>query len=189
MRKSVFISVVIPQIVLLLISITWITFFPKDNVIKFFKLDILHITLGIVIGFLLAFAGYLFYLFAKKTKIFYATVELFEDMLSPNFIETTVIDAILISIISGFCEEVFFRGLLAQKIGIIFSSIAFGLLHFPGVKFWIYGVWATCSGMLLCWLLNFTGSLFPPIATHAINNFIGLVLLINLAKERSSRKQ
>ena len=91
-----------------------------------------------------------------------------------------IVDLALISVTSGFCEEIFFRGLLQVKLGIILASIAFGMLHFPGLKYWFYVFWATASGIILGYLFIFTGSLWTPITAHAVNNFIGLMLLKNL---------
>ena len=83
---------------------------------------------------------------------------------------------------SGFNEEIFFRGLLFPRIGLILSSVAFGLLHFPGKKYWIYAVWATCSAALFAYLFFLSNSLWLPITAHATNNLIGMVLLTRMAK-------
>jgi len=81
------------------------------------------------------------------------------------------------SIASGFCEEIFFRGLLQPKLGIIIASIAFGLLHLPGLKYWFYAVWAAVSGAILGLLFIYSGSLWVPITAHAVNNIAGMMLL------------
>ena len=83
---------------------------------------------------------------------------------------------------SGFCEEIFFRGLLLPKIGIILSSLAFGLLHLPGRRFWIYALWASLSGALFGFLFLTFNSLWIPITAHATNNIIGMMLLKRLEK-------
>ena len=131
-RERIIWMVVTPQIVILLISIFWIYFFPKDNVSEHFNFSIKILLEGLLTGLGLALAGYGFYFFAKKTNKFYEAVELFEQVLSPTFKNLKLIDLFLLSFISGFNEEVFFRGLIFPKIGIILSSLAFGLLHFPG---------------------------------------------------------
>ena len=182
-REKTIWMVITPQIAMLLVSILWIFFFPKDNVLKFFNFSFRVLFEGLLTGFGLALAGYGFYFFAKKTKKFYEAVELFEQVLSPTFKNLKLIDLLLLSLIAGFNEEVFFRGLLFPRIGLILSSIAFGLLHFPGKKYWIYAVWATGSAALFAYLFFLSNSLWLPIIAHFTNNFIGMILLKGLTKK------
>lgn len=179
-REKLLWSVLIPQFILLTISIVWINISPEDNVFKYFTLNFKFLFMGIATGATLAAAGYVFYLFAKKTKKLYATVELFEQMLAPAYKNFYITDLIALSFISSFCEEVFFRGLVLPTFGIVLSSIAFGMLHLPGIKFWIYAVWATASGFILGGLFIMSNSLWVPITAHAINNIIGMILLTKL---------
>ena len=181
-REKTIWMVVTPQIGILLISIFWIYFFPKDNVSKYFNFSFRIIGEGFLTGAGLALAGYGFYFFAKKTKKFYEAVELFEQVLSPTFKNLKLIDLVLLSFISGFNEEVFFRGLLFPRIGLVLSSISFGLLHFPGKKYWIYAIWATASAALFAYLFFLSNSLWLPVTAHATNNLIGMILLTRMAK-------
>ena len=184
-RKLILWAVITPQIIMLSISALWILIFPKDNIMKYLKFTPVFFAKGFLVGAILGLAGYLFYIFAKKTKLFYEAVELFEVVLSPAFKNLQFLDLLILSSVSGFSEEVFFRGLLFPKIGIILSSIAFGIMHLPKKKFWIYAVWATGSGFLFAYLLKMTGSLWIPITAHAINNLIGMILLKNLTKSQN----
>ncbi len=179
-RFQIVSRLVIPQIILLTISILWMLIFPQDNILKYFNFNIQVVLIGLVAGSTLALLGNAFYHFAKKTGKFYEAVELFEQNLSPVIKILAPIDIILMSSISGFCEEVFFRGLLFKKVGIIISSIAFGLLHLPKPKFWIYAAWASGSGAILALLFFWTNSILTPIIAHVINNLIGMILLKRL---------
>ena len=181
-REKTIWMIVTPQIGILLISIFWIYFFPTDNVSKYLNFNFQIILEGFLTGLGLAMAGYGFYFFAKKTKKFYEAVELFEQVLSPTFKNLQFIDLFLLSFISGFNEEVFFRWLLFPRIGIVLSSLAFGLLHFPGKKYWVYAVWATLSAALFAYLFFLSNSLWLPITAHITNNLIGMVLLTRMAK-------
>lgn len=182
-RDKMISLVLFPQLILLIISILWIYLIPKDNIIQYLKFSSVAILEGFLTGFALAIAGFSFYKFAKKNKNLQHTVELFDELLAPAFKNFKVIDMILLSMTSGFIEEVFFRGLLFPKFGIIISSIAFGLLHLPGVKYWIYAVWATLSGALFCYLFHLTNSLWLPITAHTVNNLIGMILLKKIQKK------
>ncbi len=183
-RKKTLWMVITPQIALLLISTLWIFFFPKDNVSKYFNFSFLILLEGLLTGLGFALAGYGFYYFAKKTKKFYEAVELFEQVLSPTFKNLKLIDLVLLSFISGFNEEVFFRGLIFPKVGIILSSLAFGALHFPGKRYWIYAVWATGSAAVFAYLFFLSNSLWLPITAHFVNNLIGMILLTRLANKK-----
>ena len=183
-RKKTIQMILFPQIIMMLVSMLWIFFFPKDSVAKFFNLSFQVVFEGLLTGAGLALAGYGFYFFAKKTKKFYEAVELFEQVLSPAFKNLKLIDLFLLSFISGLNEEVFFRGLLFPKVGIILSSLAFGVLHFPGKKYWIYAVWATCSAALFAYLFSISNSLWLPVIAHAANNFIGMILLMRMANNK-----
>lgn len=182
-REKVFLAAIIPQSILLLVSILWINFFPKDNILQFLKIDFISVLSGALTGIGLAVAGYGFYRYSKKSKYFYSTVELFEKLLAPAFKNLKVIDIFVLSIVSSFIEETFFRGLLLPKVGIIMSGLAFGLLHLPGTKYWVYMLWATISGIILGYLFVTTNSLWCPITAHIVNNIIGMFMLKKLSKQ------
>lgn len=173
-------SALIPQFILLLLSMLWINFSSKDNVVNYFNIDLWIIFEGLLGGTGLAIAGYGFYIFCKKTKKLYATVELFENILAPSFSILNSFDIIVLSLFASFCEEIFFRGLVLPKFSIFIASIAFGLLHLPSWKYWIYTAWATLSGFVLGWLFIVSNSLWLPIIAHATNNIIGMFMLKKL---------
>ncbi|MBI3590529.1 MAG: CPBP family intramembrane metalloprotease [Candidatus Melainabacteria bacterium] len=185
-REKLIWAALIPQSLLLLLSIIWINMSPEDNVLKYFHFNFKILSGGILTGLGLAVAGNLFYRFAKKIKFLHSTVELFEQILAPTFKNLNVADIFLLSITAGFCEEIFFRGLILPEFGIIIASIAFGVLHLPGMKYWIYALWATLSGALLGWLFILSSSLWLPITAHAINNVIGIFMLKKISKGKDS---
>jgi membrane protease YdiL (CAAX protease family) len=80
-------------------------------------------------------------------------------------------------------EEILFRGLLVPRMGLIPSSIAFGLLHFVGYRAWGEVVVATLFGLLLGWIFLHTGSLCGPWVAHALSNIISM----NYIRRRRSR--
>ena len=183
-RDSAIWMLLLPQSFILVISMIWILISPKDNIIKFLSFNPILFVYGVGIAIVLAFSGYGFYRFAKKfkekNKMFENLVFFFEEALSPIIKLLKPADILLVSMVSGFCEEVFFRGLLAVKIGIIPSSLAFGLLHVPTGKegkVWIYAIWATASGAFLAWLFLYYGNLWITIVAHVVNNIIGMMLL------------
>jgi uncharacterized protein len=89
----------------------------------------------------------------------------------------TMPDLIWLGLLPGLSEELLFRGVMLpaiglDPIGIVLSSLCFGVLHMGNAQQWPYAVWATVVGMLLAYTMVETGNLFIPIVAHATNNFI-----------------
>ena len=76
--------------------------------------------------------------------------------------------------LAGLSEEVFFRGVLQQKLGLLPASLVFGVLHALSLP---YMIWATVTGLYLGWLLLVTQTLWVPIVTHTVIDFMGLVYI------------
>ncbi|MFN4152635.1 MAG: lysostaphin resistance A-like protein [Candidatus Sericytochromatia bacterium] len=93
------------------------------------------------------------------------------------------VDIIPIALLSGVGEEFFFRGILQNEIGIIPSSLIFGLLHFPGKDFWIYSFWAFFGGLYFGNIYSYTNNLFIVVLAHTLNNLISLTFWIYLRKK------
>jgi CAAX protease family protein len=84
----------------------------------------------------------------------------------------------LFALASGVGEELLFRGLGVQVLGIVLSSLAFGALHrVRGRARWPYLVWATLMGLAFGVLFRMTGSLAGPIVAHVAVNAANLRLL------------
>ncbi|HVH46067.1 MAG TPA: CPBP family intramembrane glutamic endopeptidase, partial [Labilithrix sp.] len=85
---------------------------------------------------------------------------------------------LVLGIASGVAEELFFRGLLAPALGLVFSSLAFGALHqLRGRIGWIWATWAAVMGLLFGGVFLATGSLVGPIIAHASINVMNLRFL------------
>ena len=90
---------------------------------------------------------------------------------------------VVISVLAGVCEEVFFRsvvqGGLARHIGtipaLVVASVIFGCFH------WVtktYAVIATLIGAYLGVLWLVAGNLLAPITAHAVYDFVALVYFL-----------
>ena len=88
-------------------------------------------------------------------------------------------DIVVIALLSGFTEELFFRGVLLPETGLVLSSLCFGALHALCL---IYFVWATVIGVGLGTLALTCGSLVAPITAHATYNLGALLLLRRSAR-------
>ncbi len=85
---------------------------------------------------------------------------------------------ILLGVVSGFSEELLFRGALWEHLGLWGSSLLFGLLHFIPVRaLAFYPIFAFLAGVGMGVLRERTGSIWPPVATHVTVNAINLSFL------------
>ncbi|WP_413167318.1 CPBP family intramembrane glutamic endopeptidase [Capilliphycus salinus ALCB114379] len=86
-------------------------------------------------------------------------------------------DLLWLGLLPGLSEELLFRGVMLAAfgltpVGLIISSICFGVLHFSGSQQWPYVIWATVVGLILGYSAIATGNLFVPILAHIFTNFI-----------------
>jgi uncharacterized protein len=86
-------------------------------------------------------------------------------------------DVVWVGILPGLSEELLFRGVMLPAIGLdpigmLLSSLCFGVLHMTNVQQWPYAVWATTIGFLLAFTTVETGNLLIPIVAHITTNLV-----------------
>ena len=82
---------------------------------------------------------------------------------------------IIIALMSGIAEEVFFRGGIQPLIGLVPTSLIFGILHFPVNRSLLpWTIFAVLMGFLLGELYIATNCLWVPIITHVMVNCLNL---------------
>lgn len=91
-------------------------------------------------------------------------------------------EVLVLAVCSGISEEIFFRGVLMHDVGLVASSVLFGLLHPLGMA---YVLWATAAGAGFGALYLATGSLVAPALAHGTYNLIALGYL----RRRSGRER
>lgn len=129
-----------------------------------------RLTLGVGIGLGLAIVA----LTAVFAKIF-PWVKVLEEEFGKALAGQKKIDLPIIAFLSGAGEEVFFRGGMQTNIGLVLTSIIFGVIHFPpNMKFIVWPIFAMITGFILGWEFQYTGSLVAPILTHFLVNLIHL---------------
>jgi membrane protease YdiL (CAAX protease family) len=93
-------------------------------------------------------------------------------------------EALMLAGLAGLSEEVFFRGVLQPEIGLVWASLAFGLLHALSVA---YVLWATVVGAYLGYLAQWSGNLWLPIVAHSVIDLIGLCYIRYIVAARLDR--
>ena len=92
-------------------------------------------------------------------------------------------EALALALLSGIGEELFFRGAMQQALamklgttaGILATSLVFALFHVPFTRrLFTWPAMAFVAGVVLGYLLHWTGSLVAPIAAHVVVNAVGI---------------
>jgi membrane protease YdiL (CAAX protease family) len=95
-------------------------------------------------------------------------------------------DYVAVALMAALGEEPLFRGALQPLIGLLPTALLFGLLHATSIA---HVVLACLLGLLLGWLYQWSGSLWPPIAAHlAIDLITGLRLARTLLPSTPSAR-
>lgn len=106
--------------------------------------------------------------------------EFSERIIRPLFRPCTLADLALISLVAGFGEEMFFRGVVQTLLGslldtwvaVLLASVVFGLMHPFSTA---YVVLASVVGVYLGWLFILTDNLLVVILIHGLYDFVALV--------------
>ena len=105
-------------------------------------------------------------------------MESFSEALTPDLSTFNII--LIMAISPGICEELLFRGAIQGSFqrkwkplrSIIATSILFGFMHFS-----VYRLFpTTIIGIGLGWIVHMSGSLYPAMLAHALNNAIAMVI-------------
>ncbi len=95
-------------------------------------------------------------------------------------INTFPVVALIVAVTIGpIAEEIFFRGFLQPRFGVILTAVAFGVLHFG------YGsigevIGAFTIGLLFGWWVKYKNSnLWPVILAHALYNLLAITIALN----------
>ncbi|MBF0458047.1 MAG: CPBP family intramembrane metalloprotease [Nitrospirae bacterium] len=90
------------------------------------------------------------------------------------FAEAKALDIVLISLMAGLGEELMFRGVLQAKIGIVWSSLIFGLFHFLTPAYFIF---ATAMSFYLGELCLYFNGVTVPVSAHFAYDLGALIYL------------
>lgn len=129
------------------------------------------ISLGLAIGILITVASSVIY---RLWPAYSRSADLYLKLVLTPLLWP---DLLWLGLLPGLSEELLFRGVMLAAfgltpLGLIISSICFGMLHFSGSQQWPYVIWATVVGFILGYSAIATGNLFVPILAHICTNLI-----------------
>lgn len=86
-------------------------------------------------------------------------------------------DLIWLGLLPGLSEELLFRGVMLPAlglnwVGLVLSSLCFGILHLNSLQQWSYVIWVSAVGFLLGYSAVNTGNLLVPVVAHITTNLI-----------------
>lgn len=87
--------------------------------------------------------------------------------------------ALLVSFLAGVGEELFFRGVLQNEVGLVLASIIFSVMHFGTmlVRYWIVAVVYCLIGLYFGVVYQISDSLLIAIMIHFFYDYAALIYL------------
>jgi hypothetical protein len=93
--------------------------------------------------------------------------------------DLTEADALALAVLSGFAEELFFRGAVQGSWGLLPATLLFAVLHTgPGAVFRLWTLFAAIAGLALGALMVWRGNLLAPVLAHFLVNAVNLRRLL-----------
>jgi uncharacterized protein len=83
--------------------------------------------------------------------------------------------AVLVALVTGVVEELFFRGWLLHVLGLWGQALVFMLLHPAGRRAWAYTAYTGVAGVVFGLLTLQTGSILAAVVAHVTVNLHGFV--------------
>jgi len=185
-RHAVLSMTIFAEVFVLILATIWI-FLAKLNLDPLLHCNRKAVITGVAAAALVTVLNMVILKLANKYAEQFYLLKSMKDLIYKQMLpligHLTFADSIFIALVSGFCEEVFFRGVLQGQCGIIPSACAFGLAHLPRIYYFPYALWATYVGLLMSFSLVFSGSLYAPIIAHSLINFASINVLRRMHKQ------
>jgi membrane protease YdiL (CAAX protease family) len=132
-----------------------------------------------------AYIAYIVFAFAYSALVHPHQKDITRDLGFGHGDLGTIAAGILIVGAAPLSEEIFFRGFLfggfrrrlSFPIAAVLSGAIFGLFHYTGSGSFAVLPQLAFLGVALCWVYEETGSIYPTIALHMLNNAFAFVVL------------
>lgn len=116
----------------------------------------------------------------RLLRVFVASMRRLEEVMQRWFGALDAAQVFVLALISGFSEELFFRGAMQSSLGWIWATLIFTLLHHgPGRIFRIWTAFALVAGLAFAALTHYRGNILAAVVAHFLVNWINLHLLMS----------
>ncbi len=160
---------------LILGAASWI-YFSHIPLASSMQFSLPAIVVGIVVSFFTgAFSIAIGVCTQRYPAVFSELKNMNDEFVAPMVKLLNIADIFLLALLSGFSEEVFFRGAMQSQWGPYAASMMFGLLHDPALKKKTYVLIVCCAGFIFAALYKVTGNLWAPVTAHAMHNLFSLL--------------
>lgn len=141
--------------------------------------------LAALVGIALAFPplAVLVLLYRFPFPPFRGILRVLDETIGPELALCRWWELLVLAVITGFGEELLFRGVFHPWIGLVWSNLVFGLVHWVT---WAYAVYAGLIGFLLGMELDHTSSLIAPMLTHAVYDFAAFLLIARRSRKSAA---
>ncbi len=161
---------------LLLVAAVWINLSHLQLLSKF-SLNPQAFLWGLAFSILSTAVSLCCFALGKRLGFFAELRKMTQDFLLPILALLGPQDILFLALLSGFCEEVFFRGVMQAHFGLLLSSLVFGVFHDPTLKQKAYVILTFIAGLGLGYLYQLTGNLWSCISAHVLHNLLAMLLL------------
>lgn len=179
-RQTVVVIIIVVETLFLLATTIW-TYIGQIDLRPLFRFRVSALIWGLSAGLAISASNlallYLSQKFSSKVFILKSMHDLLKREMMPLFGRLTLMDSVLVSLASGICEEIFFRGILETTGGIATSATCFSLAHLPSFYYFPYAIWALLVGLIMSFIMAGSGSIIAPIVAHTLVNFISINVL------------
>lgn len=168
-RTQVLIAMGVTALLLLFVAKVWQYFDTFPALRMTWQLQ--HAAWGIGIGFGITAASAVIYQLWPQYRL---SASLYLQLVIKPLVWT---DLIWLGLLPGLSEELLFRGVMLPAlglnwVGLILSSLCFGVLHLNNLQQWSYVAWVTVVGFVLGYSAWSTGNLLVPVIAHITTNII-----------------
>lgn len=168
-RTQVLIAMGVTAVVLLLVSKLWLHF--SDAFLLTFRWRPVDFCVGAAIGLGITLLSSLVY---RLWEAYREGADFYLDLvLKPLALP----DLLWLGLLPGLSEELLFRGVMLPDLGfnwlgLVISSLCFGVLHLGSFRQWAYVSWVTVVGLILGYGAIASGNLLVPVVAHVVANWI-----------------
>lgn len=168
-RTQILIAMGVTAAILLVVAKVWIHFDPALPLETHWSS--LHLGLGVGLGLGITIASAAVY---QLWPSYRHAADIYLNLVLRPLLW---MDLIWLGLLPGLSEELLFRGVMLPSLGLnilglMVSSLLFGVLHLSGWQQWSYVVWATIVGLILGYSAIATGNLLVPVVAHIVTNLV-----------------